>query len=59
MKRAARGQALVEYVLVLLLAVVALIAPVDSQGRSVVELSLQGVRIYFDSFNYLLGLPIP
>jgi hypothetical protein len=67
--RKQRGQAMVEYsalnwVLIAGLAL-GLNAPVfrpfqgQSGGRSVIDLFLEAYQVYYDSFYFLLNLPIP
>jgi hypothetical protein len=55
-----RGQGMTEYILIVLLTVVlALLVPVPGTNRTVMELFLDAYKSYYDSFYFVLNMPLP
>lgn len=61
--RARRGQAMVEYSSINVFAIIGLCFAISSRvfgnNKNLIDLFLEAYQVYYDSFYFLLNLPIP
>jgi hypothetical protein len=57
--RQQRGQGTTEYIVLVFFAIILVVMPIPPSKQNVIELFLEAYKTYYDSYYFVLNMPLP